>query len=558
MKHFFKILLTLTPLLFIDAAKSDVIYNIRFNPKPEAALQWNQNVDITFDYKTSEAGGIKVFAHPMSSDSLAANYSVSNSPLYRSSGTGNQSFTITSGKVFVDKVRFQVYNANQTLLILEFCVPVKFYFGAHAIYNIQLSPATHTTLRLNQYVNLAFNYKTTQGGGVLIFAIPMVVRPSSASYAYSASPVYPTGSGSISPYFTVFDDTADVYGIEFLMRDKNQTTTLLDFVVPVKYKFSPYAISNIVISPSTSTGLLLNEQVNVSFTYSKPATDTVTIYSIPYSNGSITPYSGFTGAIIRGTSSGSSTSRFTIARGSVSVDSVHFVVSYNNYTQALLNWPVPVNLHFASSKITAIAFNPTSMAYFTNNEQVNISFDYTTSEAGGIKIIARPKSGSFFTPSSISSESPVYSTGNGSGTNSFTFTGGTTTVDSVCFQTYDATQTTLLDEFVVPVKFYFGSQPLTGVTTNSSEVLTEFRLSQNYPNPFNPSTNISYQLSVTSNVSLKVFDILGREILTLVNERKTAGSYQVQWNAAGMPSGIYFYRMQAGYFSDTKKLILVK
>jgi hypothetical protein len=85
-----------------------------------------------------------------------------------------------------------------------------------------------------------------------------------------------------------------------------------------------------------------------------------------------------------------------------------------------------------------------------------------------------------------------------------------------------------------------------------------FALEQNYPNPFNPSTTIRYQLPVASEVKLEVYDVLGKKIATLVNERQSAGSYQVVWNASGLSSGTYFYRLQAGTFTQTKKMILVK
>ena len=98
----------------------------------------------------------------------------------------------------------------------------------------------------------------------------------------------------------------------------------------------------------------------------------------------------------------------------------------------------------------------------------------------------------------------------------------------------------------------------TSVEAEKQVTPKDFALNQNYPNPFNPSTVISYQLSVISNVKLSIFDMLGREVATLVNEKKPAGSYAVQWNAMGMPSGIYFYRLQAGTYAETKKLILLK
>jgi hypothetical protein len=85
-----------------------------------------------------------------------------------------------------------------------------------------------------------------------------------------------------------------------------------------------------------------------------------------------------------------------------------------------------------------------------------------------------------------------------------------------------------------------------------------FLLEQNYPNPFNPSTTIRYQLPVASEVKLEVYDVLGKKIATVVNERQSAGSYQVVWNASGLSSGTYFYRLQAGTFVETKKMIMVK
>jgi hypothetical protein len=86
----------------------------------------------------------------------------------------------------------------------------------------------------------------------------------------------------------------------------------------------------------------------------------------------------------------------------------------------------------------------------------------------------------------------------------------------------------------------------------------EFVLYQNYPNPFNPKTVISYQLPVTSNVTLKVYDVLGNEVATLVNEEKQPGVYEVEFDASSFSSGMYLYKLQAGTFVQTKKMILTK
>jgi len=87
---------------------------------------------------------------------------------------------------------------------------------------------------------------------------------------------------------------------------------------------------------------------------------------------------------------------------------------------------------------------------------------------------------------------------------------------------------------------------------------TNYFLYQNYPNPFNPTTIISYQIPELSFITLKVYDVLSNEIATLVNEEKTISNYEVEFDASGLPSGIYFYRLQAGSFVETKKMVLMK
>jgi hypothetical protein len=83
-------------------------------------------------------------------------------------------------------------------------------------------------------------------------------------------------------------------------------------------------------------------------------------------------------------------------------------------------------------------------------------------------------------------------------------------------------------------------------------------LEQNYPNPFNPSTNIRFTIPEKEHVTLKVFDVLGREITTLVNEVKEAGTYNIKFNAQNLPSGVYLYTLAAGKYTATKKMMLVK
>jgi hypothetical protein len=100
---------------------------------------------------------------------------------------------------------------------------------------------------------------------------------------------------------------------------------------------------------------------------------------------------------------------------------------------------------------------------------------------------------------------------------------------------------------------------LVGVEDENGKIVPEgFSLDQNYPNPFNPTTKIKFSIPELAFVTLKVFDVVGNEIETLVDQEKPAGSYEVQFSAIDLPSGIYFYQLRAGNFVETKKMILMK
>lgn len=106
--------------------------------------------------------------------------------------------------------------------------------------------------------------------------------------------------------------------------------------------------------------------------------------------------------------------------------------------------------------------------------------------------------------------------------------------------------------------FYDGSNITPTDVRPTDEIPGVFALEQNYPNPFNPSTTIKFSIPQASEVTLKVYDQLGREVATLLNESKPTGSYEVTWNAGNLASGVYYYRMTAGSFNDVKKLLLLK
>ncbi|MBS1494243.1 MAG: T9SS type A sorting domain-containing protein [Bacteroidetes bacterium] len=99
---------------------------------------------------------------------------------------------------------------------------------------------------------------------------------------------------------------------------------------------------------------------------------------------------------------------------------------------------------------------------------------------------------------------------------------------------------------------------LTEISNSLNETVSDFKLFQNYPNPYNPSTKINYELRITNYVTLKVFDLSGKEVETLVNKKQIAGSYSIDFNASYLSSGVYFYTLQTENYKETKKMLLIK
>jgi len=146
---------------------------------------------------------------------------------------------------------------------------------------------------------------------------------------------------------------------------------------------------------------------------------------------------------------------------------------------------------------------------------------------------------------------------------------GITITDTIAVTVYDNTYDPLndYDSTIVNDNMTNGNESwftfavdtsTTGVTENNLEMPESYVLSQNYPNPFNPSTTISWQTPVSGWQTLKVYDVLGTEVTTLIDEFKPAGRYDVDFNASGLSSAVYFYRLTTGSFTGTKKLILIK
>jgi len=114
------------------------------------------------------------------------------------------------------------------------------------------------------------------------------------------------------------------------------------------------------------------------------------------------------------------------------------------------------------------------------------------------------------------------------------------------------------EAFADVIKIFTSTHMFVTAIDDRAMAAVEPQLLQNYPNPFNPATSFEFLVSSYGIVELRILDLLGREVATIVNEAKSPGNYAVRWNASGLPSGVYFYQLKAGSYLETKKLVLTK
>jgi hypothetical protein len=349
--------------------------------------------------------------------------------------------------------------------------------GDHLVTNIDLTPDSPNILRNNQYVNLTFDYITNEPNGVYIWARPFTNGSLTPNYAAHPSPVYPMGSGKGDGFFTITTGTVVVDEIRFQIWNTSQTTLLFEAFLPVYYLFSDatHTVTNLSLTPDTPDVLGLNAHVDLTFEYTTRQPGGVRIWARPFTNGALTPNYAAHGSPLYPTGGGQGDGFFTITSGTVVVDQIRIQMWDDGQTTLLFEAFLPVYYRFLSSShlVTQIEFAPDTPNIFKYSDNVNLTFNYTTNQPGGVRIWARPFSGANLSPNYAAHGSAVYPAGSGSGTGSFRLTAGPMIVDKTRIQMWDANQTALLFEAFLPVSLLWagaGPPPGPDMQLNSIEV----------------------------------------------------------------------------------------
>lgn len=339
----------------VPAAPGDhLVTDIDLAPDSPNILRTNQNVTFTFNYISNQPGGVRIWARPFSNGALTPNYAAHPSPLYpMGSGVGNGFFTITTGDVVVDQIRFQIYDSTGSTLLFEAFLPVylRFTDAIHAVTNIALTPDTPDVLGLSQSVSFTFDYITRQPGGVRIWGRPFTNGALTPSYAAHGSPLHPTGGGSSSGFFTITNGQPVVDQLRIQMWDDAQSTLLFEAFLPVYFRFSssPNIVTKIELAPDTPNIFKYSDNVNLTFDYTTINKDGVRIWARPFSGANLSPNYAAHGSIVHPAGSGSATGSFRLTSGPVIVDKVRVQMWTPDQSALLFEAFLPVHLLWAGS-----------------------------------------------------------------------------------------------------------------------------------------------------------------------------------------------------------------
>lgn len=342
--------LLLAPAIASAAPAVHVVTHVTLKPGTPNVMKLGQDVTLSFTYVSPEPTGVRIFARPMTGGVLTPNYAAHGSPLYPAgSGTATGSFTITKGKVIVDHIRIQVYNAAQTVMLDEVLIPVYYRFTsatANVLSKLTMT-ATPNELQHKQRVSVSFKYRTNMTAGVRIFVRPLTGGSLTPKYAAHASPLYKR-SGSGAGWFTVTRGTPTVEKVRVQMWNAAQTKLLFKAVLPVHYKYRKPAnlVRSIKLTPANPNVLRLGQNVNLTFKYATTDPSGVYIFARPLTGGLVTPGYGAHPSPLYPMGTGAASGWFTINDVAATVDEIQIRMVSADQSVTLLDAKIPVSYQF--------------------------------------------------------------------------------------------------------------------------------------------------------------------------------------------------------------------
>lgn len=247
----------------------------------------------------------------------------------------------------VDHIRFQMWNAAQTVMLDEVLIPVSYRFTsatANVISKLTMK-ATPNVLKRKQKVSVSFKYRTTKAAGVRIFVRPLTGGSLTRGYAAHASRLYPVGSGTGKGWFTVTKGTPTVTKVRLTMWNASQTKLLFKAVVPVNYKFKRPVdvVYSIRLTPANPNVLRLAQHIDLTFKYATDEAGGVLIFARPMTGGVPTLNYSAHGSPLYPVGTGAADGWFTINGVGATVDEIHIWMTNADQSTTLFDTKIPVS-----------------------------------------------------------------------------------------------------------------------------------------------------------------------------------------------------------------------
>lgn len=547
-------LLFLSLSCFVLTAQNDVC-KIDLPSTRVAAYANGEQLQFSFEYAINEPGGARIFPRPFTNGSLTPGYGASGSPVYSGDGTGNAFFTINSGEVVVDEIRFLITNADQTETLREFYIPVSYYFGENGVNNFSFSQDQEIGSQLlGEQVNITFDYNIFHPGGTRIFVRPFTDGNLTPGYGASGSPVF-TGTGSQTVNFTINSGVnVRVDSLRVTVLNEDQTVTLSTFFIPVNWYWSTVKVTNFSVMGSNYAAN--GENRTVQYDYETTVAAGVRIFPRPFTNDGLTPGYAACGSGLY-TGAGSSECSFTINGGNRRVDHIRFLATNDNQSEVLLELLQPTDLFFGNLLIENLVTCPPSPARLLHGEPVNGYFDYTNDESENGRFFFRPATNGSLTPGYGASGSPAYPVGSGSSEGFFTINSGDVIVDQIHFLLTNDSQSEDWGTFRFNVHYQYGTGMISG--TNEANVLPEHLNWQMAPNPAQNQTTLRISSEQQEDVLIVIMDMYGRTVAPMTKLNLPAGQttlHTIELAQLALPNGLYLIQLRGDQFQSSQKLVV--
>jgi hypothetical protein len=545
-------LVLLLALILASTAQAEYLGNITFDQPSHSFLPHDLHVNVSIDYKIDDPAGRRIYVMPFTNGSPTPNFAVFGSVVYpQGTGTANSYFTITAGSnIIVDEVRVYTRDPDFTETPLEIFVPVFYRFGPHGVYHIETSHFQYSRLPHDMDLIISFEYGV-DALGCKIYARPFTNGSLTPGYGASGSVNLPPSGASVQNFS--FDADADITDIRFQIFALDNTTLLDEFFVPFDCHWREWGIYDISLNHGNVTSLHNSQNLVGSFTFDHQEAGDFYVWIWSIQDGGYCPGSVYQGSSPEPAGPHPVTRYTRVNNGTETVDAVRIIVG--RLDEIYMEFDMPVLIDYGPHALQNFDFNPASPAIMTNGEHLDMTFDYLTDEASGVRIYARAAYLHNPLMGISSAGSPLYPAPSGMG--DFWMTYNTPKVaDSIRFQMVSEDQSVMYFEWFQPGYFIWGaSGSVSDVTDTPSAVAT---LGLCFPNPFNPTATIPVNLGRDTHVRLTVYDVRGRLVRTLHDGSMPAGNHVFTFRGDGLSSGAYICRLETPAGVQTQRLTLIK